>query len=229
MKSMRTASIPILVCALLFVAPAVPAFYNPQTGRWLNRDPVEERGGRNLTEFVANNPVQHSDMLGMFVSGNPDDAWSIFQAVCPLCEGKRYSAFTHCCCLGRIVSRRKIPSGVVTHSWRENSSGGGGRVHVWITWLGGSADSNSDEMLRAGGPGDRKVRVPAGFTMPATSPGYSSEALELSPCKYDFSKLNACLSREANALQGQSFGLCWSLPSHLIGKCMAESKGCTVP
>jgi RHS repeat-associated protein len=32
-------------------------FYNPSTGRWPNRDPIGEKGGRNLYGFVYNNPV----------------------------------------------------------------------------------------------------------------------------------------------------------------------------
>jgi RHS repeat-associated protein len=40
-------------------------FYNPETGRWLNRDPIEERGGINLYGFVTNNPVDRFDFLGL--------------------------------------------------------------------------------------------------------------------------------------------------------------------
>ncbi len=44
---------------LLWVAfvPLAQAFYHPSTGRWLSRDPIEEKGGRNLMTFVTNNPV----------------------------------------------------------------------------------------------------------------------------------------------------------------------------
>ncbi len=31
-------------------------FYDPNNQRWLNRDPIEERGGYNLYAFVDNNP-----------------------------------------------------------------------------------------------------------------------------------------------------------------------------
>ncbi len=40
-------------------------FYNPSTGRWPNRDPIEEEGGVNLYSFVRNNPVSYTDFLGM--------------------------------------------------------------------------------------------------------------------------------------------------------------------
>jgi len=39
--------------------------YNPSTGRWLNRDPIGERGGRNLYGWLANNPVNLFDALGL--------------------------------------------------------------------------------------------------------------------------------------------------------------------
>jgi hypothetical protein len=64
MKTMQIATMPILACALLFAAPAALAFYNPQKGRWLNRDPIEERGGYNLQTIVNNNPIDAADVLG---------------------------------------------------------------------------------------------------------------------------------------------------------------------
>ena len=39
-------------------------FYNPSTGRWLNRDPIEENGGKNLLAFVRNEAVSDFDALG---------------------------------------------------------------------------------------------------------------------------------------------------------------------
>jgi hypothetical protein len=39
-------------------------FYNPSTGRWLNRDPIGEQGGVNLYAMVGNNAVNFIDLLG---------------------------------------------------------------------------------------------------------------------------------------------------------------------
>ena len=39
-------------------------YYDPENGRWLNRDPIEERGGVNLYAFVSNNGVNAWDLLG---------------------------------------------------------------------------------------------------------------------------------------------------------------------
>jgi RHS repeat-associated protein len=39
-------------------------WYDPATGRWPSRDPIEERGGVNLYGFVKNEPTRLFDMLG---------------------------------------------------------------------------------------------------------------------------------------------------------------------
>jgi len=46
--------------------------YNPLGGRWINRDPIEERGGRNLYAFNYNMSINMIDMLGyVSIGGNP--------------------------------------------------------------------------------------------------------------------------------------------------------------
>ncbi|BDS08268.1 hypothetical protein NT6N_33080 [Oceaniferula spumae] len=44
-------------------------YYDPVTGRWINRDPIEERGGLNLYAMVNNNPINWIDRLGRNVYG----------------------------------------------------------------------------------------------------------------------------------------------------------------
>jgi len=40
-------------------------YYDPVTGRWPSRDPIQERGGYNLYNFVGNDSVNQWDLLGM--------------------------------------------------------------------------------------------------------------------------------------------------------------------
>jgi hypothetical protein len=43
------------------------AFYDTSVGRWLSRDPIEEKGGMNLYGMAANDPVNKYDLLGQIV------------------------------------------------------------------------------------------------------------------------------------------------------------------
>jgi hypothetical protein len=47
------------------VADYLYRYYDPLTGRWPSRDPIEERGGVNLYNFVGNNSVHHWDYIGL--------------------------------------------------------------------------------------------------------------------------------------------------------------------
>lgn len=68
MKTNRVIFLLLALLATLLVQNA-QAFYNPSTGRWLSRDPIEERGGRNLYGFVENNPNHRWDALGRISEG----------------------------------------------------------------------------------------------------------------------------------------------------------------
>lgn len=43
-------------------------YYDPETGRWLNRDPIEEQGEWNLYGFVGNDGVNAWDYLGLAIA-----------------------------------------------------------------------------------------------------------------------------------------------------------------
>ncbi|MCA9456856.1 MAG: hypothetical protein KC587_09345, partial [Nitrospira sp.] len=40
-------------------------YYSPEIGRWLSRDPIEEKGGDSLYLFVGNSPIAFNDILGL--------------------------------------------------------------------------------------------------------------------------------------------------------------------
>jgi len=56
---------PVLLACFLTAQSSARAFYNLTTGRWLSRDPIAEKGGRNICGFVGNNPVGRVDRLGL--------------------------------------------------------------------------------------------------------------------------------------------------------------------
>lgn len=54
----------VLMC--LLHASVAFGFYDPKSGRWLNRDPLEEQGGVNLYGFVGNAPITRVDPIGLW-------------------------------------------------------------------------------------------------------------------------------------------------------------------
>jgi RHS repeat-associated protein len=41
-------------------------YFSPSLGRWISRDPIGEKGGKNLYAFVKNDPVNDVDPLGLW-------------------------------------------------------------------------------------------------------------------------------------------------------------------
>jgi Protein of unknown function (DUF2778)/L,D-transpeptidase catalytic domain len=62
----------LAVVSLFVLAQAAQAHYDPNIGRWISRDPIEEQGGVNLYGFVANDALNWVDFLGLEVTGYYD-------------------------------------------------------------------------------------------------------------------------------------------------------------
>jgi RHS repeat-associated protein len=43
-------------------------YYAPETGRWVSRDPIAEKGGTNLYGFIRNSPPNYVDPLGLEIA-----------------------------------------------------------------------------------------------------------------------------------------------------------------
>lgn len=61
----------VIIYIILLIINITPtssifAYYDPIKGRWLNRDPSEEKGGINLYSFCHNNSNSYIDFYGLF-------------------------------------------------------------------------------------------------------------------------------------------------------------------
>jgi hypothetical protein len=61
----------LFLIAWLLVPLTAHCFYNSSTGRWLSRDPIDQRGGLNLYVFVGNDPVARLDINGLISPRHP--------------------------------------------------------------------------------------------------------------------------------------------------------------
>lgn len=58
------------LCTLAWI-PTASALYNSTAGRWLSRDPIEERGGKALYSFARNGTPTAVDALGLVPVSSP--------------------------------------------------------------------------------------------------------------------------------------------------------------
>jgi RHS repeat-associated protein len=89
-------------------------FYEPELVRFLNRDPIEERGGLSLYGFVGNDPLDRWDYLGMMGWRGPasedgfhdEDGKHRNDIKC--CGTSRYNPSSECCENKRAVAKMSI-------------------------------------------------------------------------------------------------------------------------
>jgi hypothetical protein len=192
----------------------VQAYYAPEEGRWLNRDPIGEHGGHNLLGYIGNSPIDYFDFLGM-------------QKAC----GHESACDCTCECKGTTIEDELIDAQVFRYIWRSSTSRA---WHHWLVWpVGtstGSSDANGDGHP-IGAAGNRRVMVPAwGVQEPFyQTPKPEKISIQLSPCKHDFRKFWKCLSDESAAqfASGLAYGLCDAWIDDLLARCKEKSKGCT--
>lgn len=86
------------------------AFYNPGTGRWLNKDPMQERGGINLYNYCNNDPVNRIDPNGLWSKSVTDDIWtgSIDGPVDVKCGQIKFSSVFIDAALGETYQERDV-------------------------------------------------------------------------------------------------------------------------
>ncbi|MDD4018694.1 MAG: hypothetical protein PHV28_12215, partial [Kiritimatiellae bacterium] len=198
-------------------------FYSPEFMRWLNRDPIWERDGANVYVFVKNEPVAHTDALGLMGNAPPDSVTK------GCCAGKIYNLGTECCCRDKVYSKAAKPSGIrrcCRYNWT-----GVIPQHCWIEWPGGSAglypDANAPLVGLWGSPGI--VAVPE----PDTSNKQCTQ-IHLSDCDCNIDAVKACIadvaSKHANGSwlsPTYNFGIfdCRHYPGYLVSGC-CSAVGC---
>ena len=159
-------------------------FYSPGLGRWISRDPIQERGGINLFSFLANNSPNRIDAFGT-------QMWEPVPYYPDCCDGVIFDGGSNCCLDDKIVSRDPVDTGAkrccsfegaihikiepfIKHCWIEFEG------HAW--GLYGGYDP-------AGG--FRGIVMPDDGLM--SDPDKVCTPLKLSPCDYDIDGVKDCM------------------------------------
>ena len=81
-------------------------YFSSQMGRWINVDPIGERGGPNRYAYIRNNPPNKMDYLGMMAGSRPccnGEPYDPSQQGC--CNGELYDLETQCCEDNAVVDK----------------------------------------------------------------------------------------------------------------------------
>jgi RHS repeat-associated protein len=80
-------------------------YYDPVTGRWPSRDPIEEWGGVNLYAKVGNNPLDFVDVLGL--SANCCGGKEL-QSGQQCCRDQPISSSKECCSVKECIAKANV-------------------------------------------------------------------------------------------------------------------------
>src|SRR6266516_4604518 len=115
-------------------------YYNPSTGRWPNRDPLNELGFKVLTRRVQPFNLKEENNLYRFVGNAPLDK--------PESLGLAPTPFEGCCCDGKKIKNTPIKTGLkkctgkantvdTDHGWLEMDDGWSADFVAGDSWWGG--------------------------------------------------------------------------------------------
>jgi RHS repeat-associated protein len=205
-------------------------YYQPVTGRWLSRDPMEGDGGLNLYGVVGNNGINLTDPFGL---------WQWPWKGC--CDGKEYNRFKDCCCSKgqvvrnggagcKLVSKTKTKTGIRRCcQYGRIIYGIDWPQHCWVEWPAPPGHGSAGYY-----PGS-VVHSPDDYSGTSRPPNPKCDEVEVSLCDYDLDKFKQCL---ADAGAGNHGLPAYNVPSYdcrhwsrdIIARCKEKSKdGCTMP
>jgi len=135
-------------------------YYVPPSGRWLNRDPIGERGGLNVYGLTRNCPITRTDGLGLqhenepplHTSGYKNQYFYLNTFIVDIVGSQEPAAYTPNggTILGAAGGSHSISATVVKESECCRKVSPRSRLRVDFWWLNGSRSAFSHELTHAG-------------------------------------------------------------------------------
>lgn len=191
-------------------------YYHPRLGRWINRDPIGEKDGANLYNFVRNSPSDVRDVLGLQSFG-PNNLPIVDV---PCCGGQPYDSASFCCCDGSLSPRGDIGTGIRSVNCTSP-------LHGFLEWDTGSvgfypsgASWGSPGIWNEGLPKDRY-----------DTPGNQGDEIKVDQCKYDPDIFAKCVKDTKSTKDAPWYSTtpgwwhtCYSERSDIIDDCMKKAE-----
>ena len=178
--------------------------YELVTGRWMQRDPIEEDGGLNLFIYIQNASVLHSDELGMGWTWKYGIPVFVYDQCC---DGKNYDPEKQCCIDNRLYSRDEIETGVSYYCHRTRwyyplvqplvrpfSPSQFMVDHCWFNVDGFRFGAYPNERFEDGKSIRDESTMPSNYNADHENSFWTSGGpVKLSPCEYDVEKFKKCI------------------------------------
>jgi RHS repeat-associated protein len=197
-------------------------YYDPSTGRWNSRDPVDEWGGMNLFGFVSNNALSNCDKLGRELGVGLSAGMGLHFVALGADVSVSAVVTTKCRLCVTISETLRLGPGMALHagaggilSWAPNKSLEGcnftaGLGVVWAEGVGlsGSVEGNINGVTVAGGKGEVGAGGAAGIQLSLNCTGCASWLYGPSaPLRAGYRALKFMSEAKASETFKQSFGL----------------------
>ena len=168
----------------------------------MSRDPIgEEAGGKGAYQILANSSLTSVDYLGLMVMMAVLPPLQL-----PCCGGIEYSPATSCCCDNFKIEKRGVKKTGVRRCVQMDRGAEFGPItlngltqHAWLEY---GAKTNAVGFYPIGNTVPEWFVGTQGYVNPEDSYGGNRgrhvvcDELILSPCEYDFSKIEQCLSKQ---------------------------------
>ena len=216
--------------AMTVLLTSVHAFavYDPVEGRWMSRDPIEEKGGQNLYAFCKNDPVNKFDKLGLQSSCRIDPSGMmscIVESKC--CNGVEYNPLTHCCIDNKIFSRTKKATGIkLCCAYQDSLFSALGYdfyapLHCWLEYPGGT--KGFYPYPQGVIPETTYPQIKNTTPIPSEPFKICWAELVATECEYDLDAISSCIKDASNILPFLGgFHDCRHWASITYGKCLLK-------
>ena len=212
----RIHTLTLALLASLWFALAGPAsgFYDPTVQRWINRDPIEEKGGGNQHAFVRNKPLDGVDRFGL------EDV-DLLKGLFVPCGAVYYDPSCECCRDGVVISKKAVGTGVKKCNRTPAPGEPDYMGHQWIEFPDANGRTSSAGF---NAPGNANQWSSPDLFQDVRGPTVRCPEVRLSPCTYNIGGFLTCIRNRAASPPSPTPFDCGAYVTSLVDECKRSNK-----